>query len=399
MKILFLSLVNIVDIEKSSLYTDLLREFKKNGHSLYILSPLERRTGLKTSLTVKDDVNYLNIRVGNITKVNALEKGISTLIIENRFIKGIKKFFGNIKFDLVLYSTPPITFDKVIKFVKDRDNAYSYLLLKDIFPQNAVDLKMFSKHSLIYKYFRNKEKNLYNVSDYIGTMSPANMHYLISNNPYIEKNKVEICPNTITPKYNNFKAKEIADIQEKYSIPDNKVIYIYGGNIGTPQGIDFLLECLQRNENNENTFFLIIGTGTEYNKVKDFIENNNLKNSKLMNFIPKDEYEKIVECADVGLIFLDYRFTIPNFPSRLLSYMQAKIPVIAATDLASDIGKVIEDGQFGFWVPSNNVDSFNKAVLQMTNETKRLEMGLNGQKHLEKFYTSSLAYDIIMNHF
>ena len=53
----------------------------------------------------------------------------------------------------------------------------------------------------------------------------------------------------------------------------------------------------------------------------------------------------LANSCDVGLIFLDKRFTIPNFPSRLLSYMQASMPVLAATDVNTDIGKVIEEGE------------------------------------------------------
>jgi len=37
------------------------------------------------------------------------------------------------------------------------------------------------------------------------------------------------------------------------------------------------------------------------------------------------------------MIFLDYRFQIPNFPSRLLSYMAAGMPVIVATDPNTDM--------------------------------------------------------------
>ncbi len=49
------------------------------------------------------------------------------------------------KFDLVLYPTPSITFLKVVEYVKKRDGTQSYLMLKDIFPQNAVDIGMMKK--------------------------------------------------------------------------------------------------------------------------------------------------------------------------------------------------------------------------------------------------------------
>ena len=70
----------------------------------------------------------------------------------------------------------------------------------------------------------------------------------------------------------------------------------------------------------------------------------------------------MVASCDVGMIFLDHRFTIPNYPSRLLSYMQAKLPVLAYTDPNTDIGQVIVDGGFGWWCESANVARFSSCV-------------------------------------
>ena len=81
-----------------------------------------------------------------------------------------------------------------------------------------------------------------------------------------------------------------------------------------------------------------------------------------MSILPKEDYDSMVSACDVGLIFLDHRFTIPNFPSRVLSYMQAKIPVFAVTDPNTDIGKVIVDGGFGWWCESNDSNSFVNQV-------------------------------------
>jgi hypothetical protein len=88
------------------------------------------------------------LQIGNIQKTNLIEKGISTLTLESKFKRGINKYFSDIKFNLILYSTPPITLQRAVEYVKQRDNAKAYLLLKDIFPQNALDLGMLEKTGL-----------------------------------------------------------------------------------------------------------------------------------------------------------------------------------------------------------------------------------------------------------
>ena len=395
MNVLFLSLLSFDTLDEENIYTDLLKEFSNRGDNVYVVSPIERQFKKSTYIIKEKNVKILRLKIGNIQKTNIIEKGISTVILEYQIIKGIKKYFNNIKFDLVLYSTPPITFYKAIKYIKNRDKAISYLMLKDIFPQNAVDIGILSQSgikSIIYKYFRKKEKKLYYISDYIGCMSEANVKYIIQHNKELNENKIEICPNSINVKDKSIDENIRKQIREKYSIPYNKKIFIYGGNLGRPQGIDFIIECLEYEKDNNDIFFIIVGDGTEFKKIFQYINNHNLNNVKLMNKVPKDEYDKLVAASDIGLIFLDYRFTIPNFPSRLLNYMQAKLPVIAETDLNSDIGIEIEKGKFGWSCNSNNVVDFDKCIQKaLKNQLDREDEW----KYLEENFSTSKCYKII----
>lgn len=402
MNILFLTLSNINSIHESTIYTDMLREFINNGHNVYIVSPSERRNNKPTHIIEEDICKILKVKVGNIQKSNVVEKGISTVMLEKNYMSAISKYLNNIRFDLILYSTPPITLVSTIEYLKLRDNAKTYLLLKDIFPQNAVDLGMLSKtgmKSVLYNYFRAKEKRLYELSDYIGCMSQANVDFLLQYNPEISPNIVEVCPNTIEPLTVKKDERKIEEIKHKYKIPFNKTVFIYGGNLGKPQGIDFLIECLNSNKTNDQVYFIIAGSGTEFARLKGFFEREKLKNAQLFSYLPKDDYELLANSCDVGLIFLDNRFTIPNFPSRLLSYMQASMPVLAATDVNTDIGIVIEQGKFGFWCESKSVNQFNKKIQLLCDKEARKQMGVNARRYLENNYTSKHSYEIIMSHF
>lgn len=395
MNVLFLTLLDFDSIEEHNIYTDLLREFVKHDHKIYAISPVEKRKNQDTKLIKNKNVTILKLKIGNVQKTNVLEKGISTLKIEPQFISGIKKYFSDIKFDLVLYSTPPITFCNAIEYVKKRDGAKSYLLLKDIFPQNAVDIGMLSKSGwkgIIYKYFRKKEKRLYQISDHIGCMSQANVDYVLKHNPNIASERVEICPNSVEVIDKSVDQKTKIKIRNKYGIPLNKMIFVYGGNLGKPQGIDFLIECLKCQVRNKNVFFLIVGDGTEYRKIQEYINVDKPCNVKLMKRIPKEDYDTMVAACDVGMIFLDHRFTIPNFPSRLLSYMQAKIPVLACTDTSTDIGKIILKEKVGWWCESNDVSNFASAI----NTIGKSNLKDVKYNHLEKQYSVKRTYTIIV---
>lgn len=400
MNVLFMTIGKMDNIEEHTIYCDLLRYFRDAGHSVYTISPYEKRTGLQTAYEEKNGIHMLHVRTGNVTgMVSLIEKGLAQLSIEPIFIKAIKKYYSNVKFDLVMYSTPPITFCNAIEYVKRRDNAKTYLLLKDIFPQNAVDIGMMSKSGIkghLYKFFRNKEKKLYGLSDYIGCMSPANVEYVKQNNPEIDNYRVEVCPNCIEVVDKSINEEERRSIRKKYDIPLEKKVFVYGGNLGKPQGIDFLIECLHSQENSKDNYFLIVGDGTEYGKIEEFVKSSNQNNIRLMKRLPQEDYDTMVGACDVGMIFLDHRFTIPNFPSRVLSYMQAKIPVLACTDPNTDIGKIIEEAGFGSWCESNDVNGFVECVNKIMQIQSVAEKEWN---YLNKYYSTRNGYDIIMKHF
>ena len=364
MNILFLSLERYWSITEHKLYTDLLRKFIEGRHNVYSLSPVERREHKKGGVIKEGNSTIIKVNIGNIQKTNIVEKGISTLLIERQYLAAIRKHLNHVKFDLVLYPTPPITFVNVVEYIKKRDGAYAYLMLKDIFPQNAVDIGMMTKDGikgLLYTYFRNKEKKLYAVSDKIGCMSQANVDYVLRHNAEVSPDKVEICPNCIEVQDFRLSDDEKIKMREKYGIPIDKKVFVYGGNLGRPQGIPFIIECL-RNYKNDEAYFLIVGDGTEFGKLDNYVKTEHPGNVKLMKRLPKDDYDRMIAACDVGLIFLDHSFSIPNFPSRLLAYMQAGLPVIAATDPNTDIGNVITEGGFGWWCESNNVETFEKII-------------------------------------
>lgn len=403
MKIVFLTMVNLTEVDSHGIYQDLMRKFHEEGHDVFIVSPRERRTGEKTHLNEANGVHILGVRTLNLQKTNAIEKGIGQIMVETQFKKAIKQYLGESRFDLILYSTPPITFPKVIQYLKKTNpSAKTYLLLKDIFPQNAVDLGMMSKSGMngfLYRFFRKKEKKLYSLSDHIGCMSPANVRYVIEHNPEVKPEHVEVAPNS----YERvdqvvLTVVERRTIREKYNLPPDCPIFIYGGNLGRPQGIPFLTQCLNANSDRDDCHFVVIGNGTEYCKMETWYKDRQPKSVSVFQRLPKEDYDQMVRACDVGLIFLDYRFTIPNYPSRLLPYLMEKKPIIAVTDPNCDTGSIAEQNGYGYWCPSNDVSAFTQCVNKML-KSDLAQMGECGYQFYLNNYTVEHTYNAIMKHF
>lgn len=405
MNVLFLTMSKMRSIEERFLYTDLMRLFCNRGHQVYTICPIERREGAPTSEIVEGNSHIIAVRTLNVKKTNVVEKGLGQLSIEFLYKRALNKYCNNVYFDLILYSTPPITFSSVIEYVKSKNpDVVSYLLLKDIFPQNAVDMGILTKtgvKGLLYKFFRNKEKKLYELSDYIGCMSPANVKFVLNHNPEValrnSKNQiVEVAPNSIELNYES-SACDRNVVLGKYNLPSDKPIFIYGGNLGVPQGIPFLIECLEANKNRKDCHFVVVGNGTYYQKLADWYKNNLDTSVTVLRGLPKVDYDQLVQACNVGLIFLDYRFTIPNFPSRLLSYLENKMPVICATDPNCDMGQIANENGFGVWCPSNDVEAFTASVDKILS-SDICTMGTKGFEFLVNNYLVEHTYNQIVKH-
>lgn len=396
---------DVTDIEARGIYSDLLREFRKGGNMIYIVTPRERRTGLSTKLYEQNGVHFLGVRTLNLQKTNVVEKGLGQVLVEKQYKAAIKKHLSDVKFDLILYSTPPITFPKVISFLKSNNpQAKTYLMLKDIFPQNAVDIGMMSTtgvKGVLYRFFRKKEKKLYALSDFIGCMSPANVEYVLKHNPEIAPDRVEVAPNSLELSVQSLETVDSGEmrvkVREKYDIPVDKPVFIYGGNLGKPQGIDFLVKCLDANKDRKDCHFVVVGSGTEQQKIQSWYDTTKPENTTVLKALLKADYDTLVQTCDVGLIFLDHRFTIPNYPSRLLSYLEYKMPVLCATDPNTDMGRIAEENGYGYWCESNSVEAFT-AILDKMIASDRKAMGEKGFEFLKKNYLVDNTFNAIMRH-
>jgi len=394
--ILFLTAIRITDPEEKGIYTDLIRKFRDEGHQVFVVCPEERKYAGKTRLETVKGINILYVKSLNLQKTGLIEKGLATLSLSWLLFKAVKKYLVGFKFDLVLYSTPPITYNAIISFIKARDGAVSYLLLKDIFPQNAVDLGMIKEDGLLHRYFKRIEKKLYELSDVIGCMSEANRTYLLHHHSYLSPEKVEINPNSIDLKWLNTPRNFSKHFRKSWNIPEDALICIYGGNLGKPQGIDFLIEIIAYYKTDLRIFFFIIGDGTEFTRLNNWFEKNRPLNAVLLPQLPKKEFDEIVIHGDAGLILLDPRFTIPNFPSRLLSYLENNMSVWAATDVSTDLGKVILENGLGFWVENGDLYSLTCEVeKQLSNIGLNSKKGTKAVDFLIKNYSVELTYNLV----
>lgn len=388
MKLLFL-MISYPDVEKySSMYTDLTREFSAAGHNVYVAVA---NGGKKASLYSEGGITVLRVRTLELYNTSFFKKGLSNVLLPFQIERAIEKYFKDISFDYIVLPTPPITFLSTVKKLRKKSNAGIYLILRDIFPQNAIDLGIL-RNPFLKAYFCNQEKKLYAISDSIGCMSRGNISYINKHNSEVLPEKLHLLPNwkNVT-EYSN----PDPTLKSKFGL-ENKYIVLYGGNLGRPQQIEFILDLAKEISSLQDVIFLLIGEGTEKSRIIKLVKKNNLKNLIIKDSLPRHEYQELVKICDVGLVNLSSKFTIPNIPSRTLSYWEAKIPVLASIDQNTDFSSILEESGSGLWSITGDIKAYKQNFEKLySNKQLRNTMGENGYNYLLKNCTTEHAFSII----
>lgn len=390
MKVIFLMLA-FPDMDKSfNMYTSLVEEFHLHGHEVVVVAPGKGTT----RLTTERGIPVIRVKTLPLKNVPFYIKGISNLLLPFQFGRAVKKYCADRNFDLIVMPTPPITLVDLTAKLKSKYGGRLYLILRDIFPQNAVDLGFMRKGGIVYRYFRSKESKLYNLANYIGCMSPGNIQYIIRHNKYIEIGKVHELKNFQksytgnSPNQNYFK--------DKYNLRD-KFVVVFGGNMGKPQQIENVLQLAQSCQNHPDILFLLLGEGVQANQIESQIKNQGLENIIFDSTLEKQDYQDLLKSCDIGLISLHKAFTIPNIPSKALDYFNIGMPVLASLDQATDFGHILDEHDMGLWsYAGDNRKFLDNLLLLYRNKELCKRMGRNGRRYFERNLTPDLAYESIM---
>ena len=392
MNFLFLSVAYPDVSHNENLYTALTNELADRGHNIRVVAPeFSGETGPHT----EGAVEVIRVHSGPIFNTDVVRKGMNTVLLCRRFRRAIQSYWSDWQPDWVITSTPPITLGPLLKHIRNATGAKCYLILRDIFPQNAKDLGMMT-NPLLFHYFRSKEKHLYDLCDIIGCMSPENIRFVKQQNPEIPDEKLTLLQNWIQPsgKHDN---QLRGSFRRKHGF-ENKFIALFGGNFGRPQRISFILDLAEKAHHLDDVAFVLIGNGTEKPLIEKDVAARNLTNVHIFEQLPRTEYQALSREADIGLVTLSEKFTIPNIPSRTLGYWDAGLPILAATDKNTDYKESLLDKyNAGLWAETGDLEAFYTQFMRFYQDPDlRRELGANGRRAVEKDFAVGKTVDKLL---
>jgi glycosyltransferase involved in cell wall biosynthesis len=377
----------------AKLMHDLAQELKLNGHDVSIIT-MSETIEQDFNITIEDGIKVLRVKSGKIYGANKFQRTINEMRISSIIWNKGQPFFKNNSCDLVIWYSPTIFFSSLVLNIKKKYKAKSYLILRDIFPQWALDTGILRK-GIIFNYFRKKELQQYHAADIIGVQSPASLKYF-KRIALDVRYKIEVL-------YNWTKLNENIVNTTNFRIQFNlldKVVFFYGGNIGQAQDMDNIINLAYQLRNENRAHFLIVGDGSEVFRLKKLIFDLKITNINIIDAVEQTVYLSMLSEFDIGLISLDKNFKTPNFPGKMLGYLYFSKPILASINFDNDLQEILQEYNAGLVsINGDNAQLLNNALYLINNPDVRKKMGTDGRLLLENLFSVSNAAKQILSHF
>lgn len=376
----------------NGLFVQLINEFKKNGHNVLVSA---KGMGVsKTSVETENGVQVLRIKSHDFTGVsNNVKKALAyqEYALKQRYYT--KKFLKNEKIDLIISHSLPPELGYIVGGLKRHFKCPFYLIQTDFIWQDAVAFGYFGKNNPIALYYRSWEKKLFKEADYIGCPTKGNVDFIKQYYPKIKDVRFDFLPfwaNEIT-------VKEDTGLKEKIGLKD-KFVVVYGGSVGAAQRIEHIVELAESCKDFKDIVFVILGKGAYLDVIKEMVREKGLTNVEFKAFLPQDQYLSFLASCDVGLIILNEKMATPNFPSKSLSYLNMRVPILAALDHTTDFGEYLVENNAGLWAYSDDIPTLKERLLSYYNSKElREQVKENGYRLFKEELTTARAYERIIN--
>ena len=368
---------------------ELACELLRTGHEVTVLTPSPDLVG-KSEIATLDGVTTCRFKTGPIKNTGNVQRAINETLLSARAWRSYKTHFSNNPHDLIVYYSPTIFWGKLVKRLSRMWQVPCYLVLRDFFPQWAIDNKLLRKKSLVTAYFKYFEKHSYRQADRIGVMSPKNLEWFSGYHP--TKTPVEVL-------YNWADQKNIAVATNKYRSKlalEDKIVFFYGGNMGHAQDMMNVIRLAKNMRNEERAYFVLVGMGDEVELLRQAIKEEELSNMSLLPPVDQEEFKLMIAEFDVGIFTLHKDHITHNFPGKLLGYMAQAMPILGSINLHNDLQATIESAGAGLVSINGEDEVFLHQAQQMLDKATREQMGAQAAKLLDDvFSVKSAALQIL----
>lgn len=296
---------------------------------------------------------------------------------EREFGHLLSKIIDKFKPDVIISSNTPIDAQSVILHASQSQKIKFIFWVQDIY-SIAMGKILTQKYSVVGSmiswYYKLLERRLLQNSDAVVLITkdfiPLMKSWGIANSKcWVIPNWAPINELSIFPKVNDWSIRN--GLHDKFCI-------MYSGTLGMKHNPEFLLRIAKYYKKDKDIRLVIIseGLGAEYLKTKKI--KFNLSNLIIMNFQPFELLPKVLSTADVFIAILEPEAGVYSVPSKILTYMCFKRPIVAAVPAENLSARIVQQSNGGKIVNPKNSDELVAMVDQFVRDASlRKKLGNN----------------------
>jgi len=355
-------------------------ELWKEYKNTFYKESIENRMHIKRTLVFSPKVNIAFDKNSILRRlINYTSFSISAFLIILSDKKSKSKFF--------FIPTFPPFFGGLLACAASAVKKIPFIYnVQDVYPDILFSMKLFRFRPISYLLER-MEKFICSRSTHIIALSNKVRETLQRKG--VQSEKITVIPNFCASDFSKPLPKNNTFLKE-YNL-QNKFIVLYAGNIGQPQGAEFILKAARILENKPDILFVFAGRGEKKEEIQQSAKNDFLKN---VLFIPLQPFERmpfVWSSADVSLVSLRKNMSHLSFPSKIYSIFSSGKPIIAMSDKKSEIWEVVDKSGGGICVQSEDSDDLaGKILFLYNNPILRKSMGEKGREYVEKNFSKKL---------
>jgi glycosyltransferase involved in cell wall biosynthesis len=337
---------------------DLAIEFARQGHALTVLLP-EPDLQAPWALEQIDGLQVLRLKAPRTKDIGYVRRTLGEFAMPFVMLRQFRKSPLAIEqWDGVVWYAPSIFHGPLASALKKSSNCKGYLIIRDIFPEWAVDMGLMGR-GMPYRFFDAVARYQYAVADVIGVQTPGNLSYFDSWSVQPTR-KLEVLQNWLDKP-----AQARSPIRVSETSLAGRKIFVYAGNMGIAQGMDILLDLAEHFLSRSDIGFLFVGRGSDSTRLRALAAERKLNNVLFYDEIHPDEIPDLYAQCTAGIVALDPRHKSHNIPGKFLTYMQSGLPVLANVNAGNDLAQMIREEKVGQVCESNQVDDLAQCVQKL----------------------------------
>jgi glycosyltransferase involved in cell wall biosynthesis len=369
---------------------DLAQEVRRRNHEPVVIVPT---AGLREPWRVEDldGVTVLRLAAPATRDLSYLRRTLGEFVLPFAAMRHLTASpMRDTRWDMVVWYSPTIFFGPLVWWLKRRTQAHLYLILRDIFPEWAVDLGLLRK-GIAYRLLKAVANLQYRVADTIGVQTHSNLAYL-QRWHHPPRRTIEVLQNWQAPTPNIG-----SSILVNQTPLAGRTIFGYIGNMGVAQAMDIFIDLAQSLRHRVDIGFLFVGRGSESARLASEARRRGLTNMLFYPEVDAGEMPGLLAQCRIGLIALDPRHRTHNIPGKFLTYMLAGLPVLARINAGTDLERLIQDERVGTCYSGDSIEELKlraEALIDAGDELAR--MAERGRGLARRLFTPEAAVERIL---